>query len=345
MRILSEILARRLVQPYIIAEISANHGGNITNAKKLIDSAKNSGANSVKLQTFTADRITVNSEAKEFAIPSTSTLWGGKNLWQLMKEAETPLGWHQELFCHAESLGLEIFSTAYDIEAVKFLLDSGIRCIKVSSFDLINIPLLEYLSSCSVPVILSTGMGNAAEIDTAAKIFSHRKESVGILQCTSSYPCAPSDVNISRHRRLAEYGFVTGYSDHTLDSVAAILAIANGALIFEKHISLAGTESLDSQFSMDEFEFKNYVDKVLQAFESLGDSVFEPTLSESSSLWERPSVIALTDIHAGEQFTDLNIGIRRPALGANPEFYKRILGTHTNELIRKGEGVPWKISS
>jgi pseudaminic acid synthase len=344
MRILSQILARELVQPYIIAEISANHGGDITNAKKLIDSAKNSGANSVKLQTFTADRITVNSDAQEFAIPSTSTLWGGKNLWELMKEAETPLDWHQELFKHAESLGLEVFSTAYDIEAVKFLLDSGIECIKVSSFDLINIPLLEYLSSCKVPVILSTGMGSASEIDIAAKIFSHRKDSVGILQCTSSYPCAPSDVNISRHRKLVEYGFVTGYSDHTLDSVAAILAIANGALIFEKHISLAGTESLDSQFSMDELQFKDYVGSILQAFESLGGEVFEPTLSEASSLWERPSVIALTDIHAGEKFTNLNIGIRRPALGAKPEFFKRILGMRASELIRKGEGVPWNIS-
>ncbi len=344
MRILSQILARELVQPYIIAEISANHGGDITNAKKLIDSAKNSGANSVKLQTFTADRITVNSDAQEFAIPSTSTLWGGKNLWELMKEAETPLDWHQELFKHAESLGLEVFSTAYDIEAVKFLLDSGIECIKVSSFDLINIPLLEYLSGCKVPVILSTGMGSASEIDIAAKIFSHRKDSVGILQCTSSYPCAPSDVNISRHRKLVEYGFVTGYSDHTLDSVAAILAIANGALIFEKHISLAGTESLDSQFSMDELQFKDYVGNILQAFESLGGAVFEPTLSEASSLWERPSVIALTDIHAGEKFTNLNIGIRRPALGAKPEFFKRILGMRASELIRKGEGVPWNIS-
>jgi pseudaminic acid synthase len=344
MRILSQILARKLVQPYVIAEISANHGGDITNAKKLIDSAKNSGANAVKLQTFTADRITVNSDTQEFAIPSTSTLWGGKNLWELMKEAETPLDWHQELFEHAESLGLEAFSTAYDVEAVKFLLDSGIGCIKVSSFDLINLPLLEFLSGCNVPVILSTGMGNASEIDTAAEIFSHRKESVGILQCTSSYPCAPSDVNMNRHRQLMEHGFVTGYSDHTLDSVAAILAIGNGALIFEKHISLAGTESLDSQFSMDELRFKDYVEKVLQAFESLGNSVFVPTDSEGASLWERPSVIALTDIHAGEKFTDLNIGIRRPALGANPEFFERILGMRASELIRKGEGVPWKNS-
>jgi pseudaminic acid synthase len=344
MKILRQILARELVHPYIIAEISANHGGDITNAKKLIDSAKNSGANSVKLQTFTADRITVNSDAQEFAIPSSSALWGGKNLWELMKEAETPLEWHQELFKHAESLGLEVFSTAYDIEAVKFLLDSGVECIKVSSFDLINIPLLEYLASCNVPVIFSTGMGSASEIDTAAMIFSHRKDSVGILQCTSSYPCAPSDVNMNRHRRLIEYGFVTGYSDHTLDSVAAILAIGNGALVFEKHISLAGSESLDSKFSMDELQFKDYVEKVRQAFESMGNSVFEPTHSEGASVWERPSVIALTDIHAGEEFTVLNIGIRRPAIGANPEFYHKILGMSASELIRKGEGVPWNVS-
>jgi sialic acid synthase SpsE len=340
MNLLRAILAGEIRKPYVIAEISANHGGDIGKAKALIKSAMSAGADAVKLQTFTADTITVNSSEHANYIPGSSELWSGRNLWELMKEAETPLDWHQELFGYATSLGLEVFSTAYDLKAAIFLENSGIQAIKVSSFDLINIPLLKYLSSRDLLIIISTGMSRTHEIETATKFFENKKSTTAFLQCTSSYPCAITDVNINRHDLLKSFGFITGYSDHTLDSTAAVLAIAKGALIFEKHITLAGEKTLDSGFSMNENQFRLYVDTIRSAFVALGDSDFIPTEAESASLWERPSVIALKEISVGDYLTVDNIGIRRPNIGAEPIFFDELIGTHSEYNLSKGQGYP-----
>ncbi len=333
-------LAGEISKPYVIAEISANHGGNIAKAKTLIQAAMSAGADAVKLQTFSADSITVNSTEHTNYIPGSSKLWGGRNLWELMKEAETPLEWHAELFSYTTSLGLEVFSTAYDVEAAVFLENSGIQAIKVSSFDLINIPLLKYLSSRDLLVLISTGMSTTQEIKLAAEIFENKKSTTGFLQCTSSYPCSANDVNINRHDLLKSFGFVTGFSDHTLDSTASILAIGKGALIFEKHITLAGEETLDSDFSMNEAQFKIYVDTIKNAYSALGNSDFSPTQAEAASLWERPSVIALTDITSGDYLTFENIGIRRPSIGADPKFFEQLIGKPSEYDLGKGQGYP-----
>ena len=336
---LKKVLTGEVVEPYVIAEISANHGGNIDNAKSLISSAKEAGANAVKLQTFTADSITVNSLDENYSIPNSSTLWSGKNLYSLMKEAETPFDWHFELLKFSQSLGLEVFSTAYDIPAVEFLVKLGMTAIKVSSFDLINYPLLDYLAKTNLLVLISTGMGNINEISAAAQIFSHRKKQTGFLQCTSSYPCTYADVNINRHQSLKSFGYVTGYSDHTASEIAAIMAIANGALIFEKHICLSGVARLDSEFSVDEKEFKRYVNQIHFAFSALGDSEFNPTSSEQASLWERPSVVAIRNIEKGEILTLENIGIRRPSIGSKPELFESFLCTKVKRFVKSGEGI------
>lgn len=336
---LKRVLSRNTVFPYVIAEISANHGGDIEKAKSLILSAKKSGVDAVKLQTFTAESITVATEDTSYTIPSSSALWSGKNLYDLMKEAETPLEWHAELFEYARNLDLEVFSTAYDIGAVNFLSSLGMTAIKVSSFDLTNYPLLEYLAKSELLVLISTGMGSIEEIRRTSEIFAHRKNLTGFLQCTSSYPCAYSDVNINRHRSLKSFGYVTGYSDHTPSAIAAIMAVANGALIFEKHIRIDGFDSLDSEFSLNEMEFKSYVDQIHCAFASLGDSEFKPTKSEEASLWERPSVVALNDIALGETLTKENIGIRRPSVGAKPEFFESFINAKTNRNLKAGEGI------
>jgi sialic acid synthase SpsE len=337
---LRRILAGQKVEPYVIAEISANHGGTLENAKLLIEAAKNAGADAIKLQTFTADSITVQSSESNFLIPDSSNLWGGQNLWSLMKEAETPLDWHMELFQFANSLDIEIFSTAYDIDAAIFLEQAGIMAIKVSSFDLINIPLLEYLAEREVLVLISTGMSNSAELSMAADIFAHKKATTGFLQCTSSYPCSVQDVNINRHDKLKSLGFVTGYSDHTLGTIAATLAICKGALIFEKHITLGDLRTLDSQFSLNESQFKNYVETIRNSFLALGDSEFSPTHSETASLWERPSIIALRNIAVGEVLSLGNIGIRRPSLGADPKFLEMLIDRPSEFSLKKGEGYP-----
>jgi pseudaminic acid synthase len=340
MQTLSKILAGEEVRPYVIAEISANHGGDLEKAKALIFSAKSAGADAVKLQTFTADSITVKSDTSSYSVPQSSKLWGGMNLWDLMKEAETPLIWHAELFNYAKSVGLEFFSTAYDIEAAIFLEQSGIKAIKVSSFDLINTPLLEYLANRDLMVLISTGMSNTREIAKASEIFANKKLTTGFLQCTSSYPCSSENVNINRHNLLKSFGFVTGYSDHTLDAVAAILAVGKGALIFEKHITLLGESTLDSEFSINEIQFRAYVDSVWKAFSSLGDFDFSPTPSEKASLWERPSIIALKDISVGELLSPENIGVRRPSLGADPKFFSELLNKPSQYNLRKGDGHP-----
>jgi sialic acid synthase SpsE len=332
-------LSGNLQEPYVIAEISANHGGDIQNAKLLISGAKEAGANAVKLQTFTADSITVNSLENSFSIPPTSALWAGKNLYELMKRAETPFEWHEELIKYSSSLDLEILSTAYDIPSVDFLLQLGIKGIKISSFDLINYPLLNYLAKSQVLVLISTGMGTVQEIDTAARIFSHRKNITCLLQCTSSYPCSYHDVNMNRHNSLKKYGYITGYSDHTTSNIAAIMAVANGAKIFEKHICLNGLDTLDSKFSLDSKKFKIYVDEIWNAFTALGDFKFNPTQSESASLWERPSVVAIADIEKGALLSEMNIGIRRPAVGSKPEFYDKFLKSTANRYIKTGEGI------
>jgi sialic acid synthase SpsE len=337
---LSRILSGEEKKPYIIAEISANHGGTIENAKSLMDAAKNAGADAIKLQTFTADSITVNSSESSYFIPSSSNLWGGQNLWSLMKEAETPLEWHPILFEYASSIGMEIFSTAYDIKAAIFLEENGIRAIKVSSFDLVNIPLLTYLSARDVLVLISTGMSNDLELSKAASIFADRKKKTGFLQCTSSYPCLIQDVNINRHTRLQSLGFVTGYSDHTIDSIAATLAIAKGALIFEKHIKQEGANTLDAEFSLSEIDFKKYVDNIHAAFTGLGDFEFSPTTSEMASLWERPSIVALKDIAVGEVLTEDNLGIRRPSIGAPPSYFEALISSPSPFNLKRGEGYP-----
>jgi N-acetylneuraminate synthase len=211
--------------------------------------------------------------------------------------------------------------------------------IKISSFDLVNYPLLNYLAKTDVLVLISTGMGNVNEISRAAQIFSHRKNQVGFLQCTSSYPCAYVDVNINRHESLKSYGFVTGYSDHTPSAIAAIMAVAKGALVFEKHICLDSVASLDSGFSINEKEFKNYVDHIQFAFTALGDSEFMPTQSEKASLWERPSIVAIEDIEKGTVLTPQNIGIRRPAIGSAPELIESFMNSRIKRSIKAGEGI------
>ena len=340
MKKLSKVLAGDLFEPYIVAEISANHNGDFQNAQELVLSAKRAGADAIKLQTFTADSITVNTKSDNYSIPTKSELWAGRNLWELMKEAETPIDWHRKLFQFAKSLGLDAFSTAYDIDALNFLEAEGVGAIKISSFDLINLPLLRSLAERDLLVLLSTGMARREEIEDALQIFEHRKSSVGILQCTSSYPCALTDVNINRHMLLKSFGFVTGYSDHTKSSVASILAVGQGAMIFEKHICLTGINGLDSDFSLTPIEFKDYVGQIRDAVRCLGNSDFSPTDSESASLWERPSVVALTDILIGEKLTTQNIGIRRPSVGIEPRQLEFLLNKVAKATLRKGEGIP-----
>jgi sialic acid synthase SpsE len=328
-------------RPYVIAEISANHSGSLETAKRILVETAKIGVSAVKFQTFTADQITVKSKTVKNLIPSTSDLWSGTELWNLMKRAEMPLDWHRELFQLAISLGLDAFSTPYHPDAVDFLLDLGVNVLKVSSFDVVNHPLLEKISSAGVPVIMSTGMSTIKELDEAVSILIDRVPKLILLKCTSSYPCSWNDTNIRGVKTLRDrYEVEVGFSDHSLDEKAACLALALGATVFEKHVKLDDwSKTLDSEFSATPTSLKFYIDSLKQAELILGSSEIKPVQSEKASLWERPSVVALDNIDVGEVFTSFNIGIRRPSLGLHPKSLSFLLGTKSTKKYATGEGI------
>lgn len=328
-------------RPYIIAEISANHSGSLETAKGILIEIADKGVSAVKLQTFTADQMTVKSEAVKNLIPNTSDLWSGTELWELMKMAEMPLEWHRELFQLAASLGLDAFSTPYHPDAVDFLLDMGVTVLKISSFDVVNHPLLEKISGSGVPVIMSTGMSTIQELDEAVSILIDRVPKLILLKCTSSYPCSYSDTNIRGVKTLKDrYGVEVGFSDHSLDEKAACLALGLGATVFEKHVKLdISSKTLDSEFSATPDSLRFYVESLKQAESILGSSNIKPIDSEKASLWERPSVVALKHISLGEVFTHNNIGVRRPSLGSHPKSLPFLLGRTSTRNYALGEGI------
>lgn len=331
----------RKIRPYVIAEISANHMQDINIAKSIIEAAALAGATAIKLQTFTADLITVKSEQIPNPIPDSSDLWSGLTLWDLMKQAETPLDWHHDLLAYARKLDLDAFSTPYHPKSVDFLCDLGVDAIKVSSFDVINIPLLDRIATTKLPVILSTGMANLTELDQAFKILSKKIDDIIILKCTSSYPCLNKDANLNGIVTLKErYECEIGFSDHTLGNTAAIAAATLGATVFEKHLKLSSdSKTLDSEFSLDPLGFKEYVAEISEVQKMLGSNEIMKVAAEESSYWERPSIVALTEIQAGEKLTHHNIGVRRPSIGLPPKYFNQVLGRVTKSGFQSGEGL------
>lgn len=329
------------IRPYIIAEISTNHAKDIEVAKSLIEVTAEAGATSVKLQTFTAELMTVPSRLIKNQIPSSSTLWSGLDLFDLMREAETPLGWHSELFTLAKSLGLDAFSTPYHPSSVEFLLNLGVTAFKVSSFDVINHPLLKEIALSNLPVIMSVGMATLEEIDDAVVILNRGVKSLVLLKCTSSYPCTLQDANLSGISHLKErFGVEVGFSDHTIGNLAAMVAVGAGATVFEKHLkSREGGITLDSEFSIDSKDFPEYVASIKNAYVALGTRSLGLVDSEKASHWERPSLVALREIPIGEVFDDSNVGVRRPSLGLPPKRLFDVQGKKCARRLLQGEGV------
>jgi len=327
-------------RPYIIAEISANHNGSIDDALKLIDDAVWAGADAVKFQTFTPDSITVNT-TDPIMIPNSSDLWKGMNLWELMDKAKTPRDWFLRLFEKARSLSIDVFSTPYDESALNFLVELGMETVKIASFDVVNTPLLRAVAEKKLNVILSTGMSTGDEIASAVGILKPLCENLILLKCTSSYPCASKDLNLRGIATLKKsFGVEVGFSDHSTSTLGATIARTLGASIFEKHIRLVGDNSgLDSTFSADKFELKDYINTIREVEVCLGRSELTPVESEKASIWERPSVIALTDISPGDIFSNQNIGIRRPSIGSPPSKLEEIIGKTCLRIHKKGEGV------
>ncbi len=328
---------------YIIAELSANHGGSLEHALKTIRAMKDGGADAVKLQTYTAETLTIDCDRDEFKVGS-GTLWEGRTLYDLYEEAHTPWDWHEALFAEASKLGMDCFSTPFDNSAVDLLEKFDPPFYKVASFELVDLPLIEYIASKGRPIIMSTGMGSLAEICDAVDVVKEAGVPLTLLKCTSAYPSPPDSMNLRTIRHLAEaFGVPTGLSDHTLGIAVPTAAVAMGATMIEKHFTLSRKQpGPDSAFSLEPHEFKAMVEAVRVTEKAIGKVNYERTEKEEASKVFRRSLFAVADIQAGEQFTTDNVRSIRPGYGLPPKFLPVILDATAKQDLSRGTPLTWK---
>ena len=323
---------------FFVAEISANHCGNFQLAKKLIKCAKVNGADAVKLQTYTADTMTLKSDKKYFKI--NQGLWKGYNLWNLYNKARTPLEWHKKLFQYGKSLGIKVFSTPFDITAVDFLEKLNCPIYKIASFEMTDLNLVKKVSQTKKPIIISTGMANLQEIETTFKVAKKSgAKDITLLYCVSNYPSSINDFNLNNIRILKnKFKCKVGISDHSTDNRVAIAAIASGAEVIEKHIALDNQKKgLDINFSLKGKEIKKLRNDVDVAFKLLGKKSFHRNINENKSKIFRRSIFAIKNIKKGEKFTKENIKIVRPGYGLEPKYFNKILNKRSLINVQKNE--------
>jgi len=328
---------------YIIAELSANHNQSFDKAVQLIRAAKNAGADAVKLQTYTADTITIACDRPEFRIQG--TLWNGRTLHDLYGEAYTPWEWQPKLKQIANDLGLDLFSSPFDASAVDFLESMGVPAYKLASFELVDIPLIEKMARTGKPLIISTGMATVEEIEEA--VLAARRAGatqIALLKCTSSYPAPPEEMNLRTIPELSRrFDVPCGLSDHSMTVAVPIAAVALGACIIEKHLTLSRSEpGPDSAFSLEPQEFKQMVDAVRTAQKALGGVHFGVSEKEASSRVFRRSLYAVQDIKRGELFTTANVRSIRPAHGLHTRHLHEILGRRAACDLARGTPLTWE---
>ncbi len=328
---------------FIIAEVSANHLQSFDNAAKIIKEAKNAGADAVKLQTYTPDTITLDCDNEYFQIRQ-GTIWDGTTLYKLYQEAYTPWEWHPKLKEIAEEEGLIFFSSPFDITAVDFLEDMDVPAYKVASFEITDIPLIEYMASKGKPIIISTGIATLSDIEEAVNA-CHRMGNyqVALLKCTSAYPSPLEDINLKVIPNMADiFDTIVGLSDHTLGHTVALGAVALGAKIVEKHITLSRADGgPDAKFSMEPDEFKEMVTRIRELEEALGTITYELTDKQKNSREHSRSLFVVKDIKKGEVFTEENIKSIRPGFGLPTKHIKDIVGKTARKDISKGTPVDW----
>ncbi len=329
---------------YIIAEMSANHNKSFTKAVKILEEAKKAGADAVKLQTYTPDTITIDSDNDCFKVKD--TIWKGKNLYQLYKEAYTPWEWQPKLKKIADSIRIDLFSTPFDASAVDFLEKMNVPAYKIASFELVDIPLLKRVATTGKPVIMSTGMATINEIkDAVDALRANGCKDIALLKCTSAYPASPDEANLRTITDLSEkFNIPAGLSDHTMGSVVAIAAVAVGACIVEKHFCLDRSDvGPDSPFSMEPNEFKQMVKDIRTTEKALGHISYDLTEKQNKNKAFRRSLFAVENIKAGEIFTDKNIRSIRPSHGLPPKYFPVILGKKARTDIQRGTPLVWDI--
>ncbi len=324
-------------RPFFIAEISANHNGSLNIAKKLIKCAKQNGADAAKLQTYTADTMTLKSKKKYFKIKE--GLWKGYTLWDLYNKAHTPLRWHKELFRYGKSIGIKVFSTPFDETAVDFLQTLNCPIYKIASFEMTDLNLVKKVSKTKKPLIISTGMANLNEIETTVKTAKqYGAKDITLLYCVSNYPSSVDDFNLNNIKILKDkFKCKVGISDHSKDNRVAITSIACGAEVIEKHIALDNQKKgFDIEFSLKGKEIKNLRNDIDIASKLIEKKYFYREKSENKSKAFRRSIFTTKNIKKGEKFTVQNIRVIRPGFGIAPKYYNKLLNK-TSPLNLKGE--------
>ncbi len=324
---------------YIIAEMSANHGGSLENALTIVREAARAGADCLKIQTYTADSLTIDCDAEWFKIKG--GLWDGYKLYDLYREAGTPYEWHKAIKDECEKCGMDFLSTPFDKEGVDFLESLGTEAYKIASFELVHLPLIEYAASKGKPMIISTGMASPEENEDAVEACRKAgNDRIVLLKCCSEYPAPWPDMHLGNIPDMKErFRVPIGLSDHSAGSLGAVVGVAMGACVIEKHVMLEGVESADSKFSMTIQEFADMVRDVRNAKVMTAGPDYTLTGGEKASTAFRRSLFALKDIKAGEEFTEENLGIIRPGYGIAPKYLPELLGKKAPTDIKRGEPI------
>ena len=329
---------------FIIAELSANHNGSLETAINTIKAAKRTGANAIKLQTYTPDTITINSDKADFVVKG--TIWEGKRLYQLYEEAYTPWEWHDKLFQVAKDEDLVCFSSPFDKMAVDFLEKLNVPAYKIASFEITDIPLIEYVASKLKPIIISTGIATEQDIELAIDACKRMgNEEIALLKCTSSYPAPIEEANMIMVKDFRKrFGVVSGLSDHTIGSTVPIVATVLGAKIIEKHFILdRSIGGPDASFSMNESEFTEMVKAVRDTEKAIGNISYDLTEKQQSGKNFSRSIYVVEDIKEGEKITEENIRSIRPGFGLHPKFWNDVIGKTAKSDIEQGTRLSWEL--
>jgi pseudaminic acid synthase len=332
--------------PFIVAEMSGNHGGSLEKALAIVKAAKEAGAHAVKLQTYTADTITIDKREDEFLITDKNSLWFGRNLYELYDEAHTPWEWHKPISQLCQKLGLIFFSTPFDETAIDFLEDLDVPCYKIASLEITDHGLLKKAAQTGKPLIVSTGGATLEEIQDAVEVVRKAGcKDLILLKCTSGYPAPPHELHLQTLPDLSKRcGVAVGLSDHTLGIGVAIASISFGACLIEKHVTLSRSEgSVDSAFSLEPEELQQLVVESQRAWEAIGQIHYGPTNSEKSSLLLRRSLYFMKDLKKGKQIHLGDIRSIRPAKGLPPKEYDRVIGRTTSKDVKRGDPVSWDV--
>ena len=332
--------------PFIIAEMSGNHNQSLERALEIVEAAATTGVQALKIQTYTADTITLDVGDGDFLINNEDGLWKGQSLYRLYEKAYTPWEWHEPIIRRSNELGMLCFSTPFDENAVDFLETLNVPAYKIASFENTDIPLIRKVAATGKPMFISTGMASLAELDEAVRTICEADcEQFVLLKCTSTYPATPENSNVLTIPHLRElFGCEVGLSDHTMGVGVSVAAVAHGATVIEKHFTIRRSDGgVDSTFSLEPDEMKMLVVETERAWQSLGKVTYGPTEAEKPSLKFRRSLYIAKDINAGEVLTPENLRIVRPGMGLPPKYYDVLLGRRVNRNVKKGTAVKWDI--